>query len=172
MLAALQSGEYTVHFSGNASYASQYFNAEPTYGEADRVSVSAGSPTAGVDANLASAASISGTVTSAAGGSPLEGIMVCASPTSSSYEGSCAHTDAAGNYTVRGLAATAYTIEFSANGANYLKQYFPAKTSQGAAEPVTVAAGEEKDGVDAAMQPGGRITGTVTRAADGQAAPG
>ena len=113
--------------------------------------------------------SIAGTVTAAAGGAPIEEIHVCAEASGIGF-GGCDYTDADGAYTISGLAPGSYKVAFSVtpgSGLNYIAQYFDGAGSWVEADPVTVADGATKSGVDAEMQAGGRIAGEVTAAAGG-----
>ena len=74
-------------------------------------------------------------------------------------------TDSAGRYAVSGLAAGSYKVGFqSCGGGNYLSQFYDGKSSLATADAVSVSAGSTTSGIDAALQQGGQITGTVTDA--------
>ena len=80
------------------------------------VTVSTGSTTTGIDASLATAGAISGTVTAAADGSDLAYVVV--EVFSGGNEVATATTSTDGTYSVPGLAAGAsYTVCFDAQGA-------------------------------------------------------
>ena len=104
--------------------------------------------------------SISGKVTAAAGGAAVPGATVCAAATTGL---GCATTNEAGEYTITGLAAGEYTVVLTSS-ANYLTQYYSGKATASEATPVPVAAGAAVSLVNAALQPGGQIKGTVTNA--------
>ena len=99
-------------------------------------------------------------MTNAATAGVVAGATVCA--TSSAGLG-CATTNLSGKYTINGLPNGEYTVLFS--GADYLAQYYNGKATASEATPVSVKAGATASGVDAALEPGGKITGTVTDAA-------
>ena len=112
--------------------------------------------------------SIAGTVTAASGGAPLKGIEVCAYESASEeFEENCTVTSASGEYLISGLAPAEYKVEFwpHREGLNYVTQYFSNKSTFAAADPVTVTAGTPHTGVDAQLQKGGSIAGTLTDAA-------
>jgi len=154
-IADLAAGQYTVSFSG-AGYPAQYYSDTFSSEEAGRVSVTTGNTAGSVDEELRGGGTISGTVSSASTGQPLEAIEVCASTRRRGF--ACAHSNAAGQYTIAGLRPGEYAVEFEA-AKGYLQTKFPHR--------VTVAAEVTTGGVDAAMQPGGRITGQVREAATG-----
>jgi len=168
VIAALSTGEYSVSFdptSGN--YLSQYYDGRASFEEADPVAVAAGSSVSGINAALAAGAEISGEVTSATSKAPLGGVEVCAQiQTQYGDEGGPCHTtNAAGEYTIVGLATGEYEVEFEAGAANYITQYYDDKASAAEASVLSVTAGSTKSGIDAAMLVGGEITGTISSAA-------
>lgn len=128
-------------------------------------------------AGAETAGAISGHITSSFTHAAIQGITVCAASTvvevKSEEEGEgpansgCATTDASGGYTITGLAAGSYYVEFraAARTLNYVAQFYPEKASAAEAQPVAVAAPGTTAGIDAQLQPGGQITGTVTVAA-------
>ncbi|HWY91111.1 MAG TPA: carboxypeptidase regulatory-like domain-containing protein [Solirubrobacteraceae bacterium] len=164
-ITALPSGSYTVQFLATGEYARQYYTEKVSSSEAQSVSVTAGSGTPGIDAELQPGGKITGTVTSAATSSPLEGVSVCRYAIHEEFFGSCTTTNAQGEYTFTGLAATEYKLAFSSYSSDYLTQYYHGKGSLAEAEPIAVGVGETKPGINAAMQVGGEIEGTVTSAA-------
>ena len=77
-----------------------------------------------------------------------------------------ATTKANGEYTVEGLASGPYKVEFSAgfeSDLNYVTQYYDGAPSLAAAESVPVTQGATTPGIDAELQEGGKLSGTVTR---------
>ncbi len=115
----------------------------------------------------ANTAKIKGTVTEAGGFVPVKNIEVTV------YEASgkevpvgFASTEANGAYTVEGLPAGEYKVEFSGvfEGLNYITQYYKGASSFAGAEAVKVAEAETKENISAEMQVGGEVEGTVTDA--------
>jgi Carboxypeptidase regulatory-like domain len=118
---------------------------------------------------------IKGTVTSAFTAEGVEGIEVCAY-TETAVEGGaleegffaeCATTSTNGEYTVTGLPAGKYEVEFSVpakSELNYITQYYNGSSSPAGAEQVTVTGDETISGIDAKLDEGGWITGRVTDA--------
>ncbi|MGA9314352.1 MAG: carboxypeptidase-like regulatory domain-containing protein [Solirubrobacteraceae bacterium] len=172
-IADLPAGSYNVGFS-RQELSQNYLT------QSEEVSVAAGSTTSGVDAAMQPGAQISGRVSVAADGAPLADIEVCAHGTTVEYW-SCTTTNPGGEYTVSGLFTGSYNVAFTlgweSNGYNsrdnYAPQYYNGKALSSEAEAVAVVAGGSPAlGIDAEMQPGGQISGTVTAAAGGGAVAG
>lgn len=123
---------------------------------------------------LAATGSISGTVTAASGGAALKGVEVCAYEVEEEEEEGCALTSPSGQYTISGLFPGEYKVEFwpHREGLNYITQYYNNKSTFATAEAVTVTSGETSSGVNAQLQVGGLLTGTLTDAATHAALPG
>jgi len=164
--ANLDPGQYEANFfscGSGADFATQSFRAQPGYGSGQLISVDPGSITSGISAVLQPAGVISGTVTGAAG-KPLSDVCVTAT---SLRNGSSAQADnyvtERGKYTISGLAAGAYRVEFSACGpGNYANVWYRNKSTQSAATRVIVRAGRTTPGINAAMTRGGSISGHVS----------
>ncbi len=80
---------------------------------------------------------------------------------------SFAMTDASGHYVVDGLATGSYRVEFSPgyeSHPDYVAQFYEGEPSLAAATPVPVVQEAATTGIDAALQDGGTIEGTVTDA--------
>jgi hypothetical protein len=115
-----------------------------------------------------------GAVTDAATQAGIESLEVCARLRSERSGGHCARTGQNGEYTIPEIPAGSYIVEFSVpfqggpgfsqSNLDYAPQYYDGKASESEAEEVTITAGETTLGIDAAMQPGGKITGVVTDA--------
>ncbi len=72
-------------------------------------------------------------------------------------------TNADGTYTISGLAAGDYRVQFSAPmGSDLITEYYSDTTNYSAATPVTVTAGNTTSDIDAQLATGGKITGRVT----------
>jgi hypothetical protein len=120
------------------------------------------------DALAAGTAGIAGVVTSAESKQPIAGIEACAQETAPTSVAQCKTTDEEGKYEIAGLGEGQYDVSFSVPGEsplNYLEQYYKGAASKAEAEPVTVAEGAVSTGIDAALLPGGTISGTVSSAA-------
>jgi len=168
-LAELAPGEYDVEFSApaesNLNYITQYYNEEPAFGLANPVTVVAGQTTFAINAKMRVGGKIEGTVTSAETKDPVSRIIVCASDEERLESEVCETTNPDGEYTMHGLPAGSYRMRFEEpfeESRNYATQYYNGKAARSEAETVTVAVGETKQGVNAALLRGGQITGTVT----------
>ena len=180
-ISGLAPGTYNVQFlagpCGNAGgYPPQWYDNQPITGTPQSVTVTSGQITTAIgDTMAAITGSISGTVTDSSS-TPLAGICVEAV---GSIAGGFNLTASLSNgtYTITGLVADTYTVEFLVNGCgstgNYLAQYWdnqPAAT--GTPGSVTVATGQPVTGINDALAAGGSISGVVTDSATGAALPG
>lgn len=184
-ISGLAPGSYMVMFGcGSSKYVTQYYNgtAGGSFDRASAVTLSISTTTVatGIDAAMVAPATISGTVTSAVDGSPLGGVCVDVVPTNR-LGSEVLPTAADGTYTAIGLAPGHYTVEFLQNSdsdcyGNYVAQWYNG-TASGAsygagAVVVATSAASPVVGINAAMTPGGSISGTVTAAAGGAALAG
>ena len=158
-ISPLAGGEYKVDFRGAGNLLGQYYMDRSTEAEAVPVKVIAESSTTGIDASLTEGGKIEGRATNVSTGEPIAQIEVCARAEPRGQ--TCAGTDAAGEYKLEGLAPGNYAVSFDPWSENYLSQYYAGVTTESAATKVTVATGTTRAGIDAALQPGGEITGTV-----------
>jgi hypothetical protein len=125
------------------------------------VRVTTGQSVAGFDAFLQAGAIVSGKVTDAHG-TPVRGICVQVQGPGFAFAG--ATTGADGDYSINALPSGSYTVQFvggCGNAGSYAPQYYNGQTNSAAADPVPLMAGQTTAGVDAAMRPGGTITGVV-----------
>ena len=155
-ISGLASGEYTVKFTA-ATYVSQFYNGKASASEATPVSVTAPATTGAVNATLHVGGQIAGKVTAAAAKEPVAGALVCASGTAGEV---CGLSNEAGEYTISGLETGEYTVKFST--LTYAPQYYNGKANVSEATPVSVKAGATTSAINATLQAGGQITGTVT----------
>src|SRR4029077_9702007 len=101
-------------FFGSTAYQTQFYNGKANFNEADAVSVTAGSTTAGINAALTPTGEISGKVTDAVTHTAVSGIEVCAATSEFIFE-RCAFSNSSGNYTIVGLPSASYKVEFFAS---------------------------------------------------------
>jgi len=183
-LTGLSTGSYSVTFMGDqygydpstgmqvdtSAYLDQiYPNTIEGAGSGTPVSVTAGLTTSGIDDTAVLGSTFSGTITDAETGAPLSNVCVSAEPTGSTnyYEGyTC--TDTAGTYTTSGVPTGTYQLDFTNPYGRYIEQWYDNVPDQASAAVVQVTQPTAQTGIDAAMQLGGNITGTVT-ASDGSA---
>jgi Carboxypeptidase regulatory-like domain len=164
----LPAGEYKVGFWPTGNYVTQFWNHGLTWAEATAVQVAAELATPGVNAVLEVGATISGTITAAATGAPVEKVEACAKLVELGLEPKlelerCAKTDAAGEYTIDGLVPGQWSINFYAQQAEadvVSAPYYAQPT-------LTVGPKQELTEVSQALIPGGQIAGTVRLAGTG-----
>ncbi len=123
------------------------------------VALLAMAPIAGAQA----AGSIQGLVTEAGGSkSPVEGVEVEILTATSHEPAASATTDSAGEYKVEGVAAGSYKVHFGLPfGSPFIAQFYKAKPTFAAAEPVLVTDGAISTGVSAELVRGATISGNV-----------
>jgi hypothetical protein len=166
-IVGLAGGEYKVEFwtgFNGLNFFTQYYDDREFWETADRIEVAEGAAVSGIDATLDEGGRIEGAVTAAGSGLPLEEVEVCAYGEESLR---CTFTDSNGEYVLNPLRADMYLIEFWPYEGNYLPQAFDNRDNWSEADPVPIALGETKTGVNAALKLGGSISGTVTSAASG-----
>lgn len=146
----LEAGEYDVEFRAGAL---------PYFGEfrEEAVTVGAGA-VVGIDAELEAAATIAGTVTAA--GEPVAEDEVCAWRLPERDKGLCAETGGDGKYRIKFATPGSFGVEFQAID-DLATQYFDHKRHWIEADPVTANLGAVSSAVDAALEAGGALNGTV-----------
>lgn len=143
-------------------HAPELYNGALTAAAATEISVTPGQVVNNIDFTVVVGTSVSGTVTAASGGAPIEGVSVLATALGDLPHTAFAQTDASGDYTLAGLAATDYQLIFfpaPASG-DFLTEYYD-DNATAPGDPVSVPGGG-LTGIDAALALGGRIEGTVT----------
>lgn len=171
-LDGLLAGDYVVRFSSpDGAFLSEYWHDTRDPRAAERVTVAAGAAVTGIDASLGLGGTISGIVTRADDGTPVVGAAVTANGVDTGSWGS-AFTDEAGNYTLTGLPADSYVVDFFADGTDLTREYWEDAVAFDAATSVELGSGASVSGIDAALGSGGAITGFVTRAVDGSPVEG
>ena len=171
-ITGLASSSYKVEFSApvGSNYARQFYSGEGDWDDATAVSVTEPSVTSNVDAQLKQGGRIAGRVTDSSTSSPIQDIRVCAHVTGvvtgeGAYDG-CALTNANGEYLISGLATLYFELSFQPaddKGPNYVREYYDDKSFFFLADAVEVVApGTTTTEINAALDPGGTITGTVS----------
>ena len=161
-IGGLAAGDYVVNFVGSdAGLVSQYWEAATSWSAATPVTVALGATRTGVDATMVRGASISGVVRDADG--PRAGVQVYASPVETDGAWGYSSTKPDGSYTISGLAAGSYRIEFSGGMESELvAEYYDDAQNQEDATPVVLAAEQKRTGIDATLARGSQVSGTVT----------
>lgn len=164
-VASLPTGEYKVSFADclGSVHTPQWFNGQPDFPSATTVHVTVSAVTGGINAALATNGAISGTVTDTSGHA-LADVCVSARPASIGAPVT-ATSDPSGSYTITGLPAGSYLVDFrscSAATRGDIHQWFSNALDSSTAVAVTVAANATTTSINAALAAGGSITGTVT----------
>jgi hypothetical protein len=145
---SLTPGTYRVEFD-LTGYLYQYYDGASSVLGADPVTVTSKETTADVDAALLKPpGQISGTVTDAATSSPIAGATITVYDSFGKAVASTT-TNAGGDYIAQGLQPASYRLGFAAPG--YSGQFYSAKTSLAAADPVAVTTGGTRSGIDATL---------------------
>ncbi|HEY6494597.1 MAG TPA: hypothetical protein VIZ43_15080, partial [Trebonia sp.] len=165
LVTGLGTGRYSLEFDPGCGNKGNFTSAPIS----PVVSVTEGKTTKGVDAFLPRAGAINGIVTTGPQHRPLAGICVAGATESGdigqAFEFSTGPT---GRYAVSGLMPGRYEVDFTAgcgSKGSFAPQFYKNQSSEPAASPVLVKADATAAGIDADMQPGGIVTGTVTSAA-------
>jgi Carboxypeptidase regulatory-like domain len=166
----LPADSYTVEFlpgcgSVSQNWLTQWWKNASSSEAATDVVVGAGATVSGINAAMQPGGTIRGTVTNNTG-TPLPGICIYVSSATGGSGSGYATSAADGTYSVTGLPADSYTVEFSPGcgsaSQNWLIQWWKNASSSEAATDVVVGVGATVSGINAAMHPGGTITGKVT----------
>ena len=171
-LGGLATGTYRVEFNDYTNDTlTQYYNDEPSLGQADPVAVTAGETTANIDATLAGEATVSGTITDATTGNPISYAHVDFQPENLPVgTGVCtATTDATGDYTCS-MPAGQYLVEFEAS--SYQPLWYDGSTTEIGASPLTVSADQVVSDLDAQLTLLPTTVDGITADMDGTVVPG
>jgi hypothetical protein len=160
--------------SSSSAYAPEFYDGVGDLASAATLTPTLANPSVDIDAHLHTGASISGTVTDAAGDAITSGDVCVSSSRSDGGSGSgSATTDSEGKYTITGLAAGSYYVQFSDcydSQRNDVSVYYGGSLSSSASTLVVLSASGAKTGVDAQLPAGSSISGTVY-AGDGTSSP-
>ena len=151
-----------------SNYALQYFLGQTSLSTANTVSVSAITPTTGINASLVGGSSVSGTVTAPATSSsnpgPVAGVCTTVED-SAGHTVNSAKTAANGTFMVANLPPGSYAVSFDptcggTQASSYAPQYYKAKAELSGSTAVKVP--PNATAIDAQLASGATITGTVT----------
>ncbi|MBN2005887.1 MAG: carboxypeptidase regulatory-like domain-containing protein [Anaerolineae bacterium] len=155
-ISGLPQGEYRVSFSASG-YAMEYYDDAYLPTQAMLLAVTT-THRLGINAALAAAATISGTVT---GDGPLENIYINAYYGDSNQNAGYTLTDSQGRYQIGSLGPIAYKLWFSDNSGEYITEWHLDKANWTEADLITLTAGMTTT-IDAQLTKGGVFSGTVT----------
>ena len=148
--------------NGVGPYVRQWYSNAPDPSTAQVLDLSAGVTRAGVDAHLAPASEITGTVTDG-DGHPVAGI--CVQATTATAVGALARSNDDGRYTVLLSSPGAYKVQFvdCSEAPRFASQWWHGAQRAQEATSVTVGAGSIVTGIDAQLRAGapGSISGHV-----------
>ena len=171
-LEELGSGDYRVAFrrcGSTNNLISEYYDNQTSLASANAVSVTDGVDTPGINAELATGGTVSGTVTNGSIG-PLEDICVDAFDSNGDRAG-YDRSAADGSYTVIGLATGDYRLRYrdcAYPDQNVAPEYYNDQASLAEATPVAVTAGADTPDVDVELATGGSISGIAGGASWGE----
>ncbi|WP_114327807.1 carboxypeptidase regulatory-like domain-containing protein [Nocardioides currus] len=138
-------------------FASEYYRDQLTVQAAQDVTVGTGATTGGINATLALPSSVSGTVTDVSN-APIAGADVRASVHGADGWDSIAYatTDASGHYTLKGLGAGTYRVEFGheVSDTQYLYEAWNNKADIDEADDIVVSEDQDVSAIDAKLVAG------------------
>lgn len=166
----LPGGDYRVLFRPS-SYIPEAYDDHPNFSQADRIAVPTQGTVTGIDAELAPGSRVSGRVTDAATGLPIDDIFVEVLD----LEGGrveTAFTQPDGTYqTPATLASGDYLVRFNADerfaSCTYVTAYYGGQLREEDASRITVAAPTAATGIDAQLIRGSILFGRLTDEATG-----
>ncbi|MFJ4268366.1 carboxypeptidase regulatory-like domain-containing protein [Paenarthrobacter nicotinovorans] len=149
-------------YGDDAPVLSAYYGAPGATRETATVlNVPALTPVTGVNQTLIAAAKITGKVTVPAGFSPSNILVMAKTSNALDWAGS-AQTDATGAFSIGGLPAGTYKLQFSANNQNLLTQWLGQKLDAAASPSVTVTTGQTQPVANEALLAGAVVSGTIS----------
>ena len=169
-LSGLPAGTFRVQFWDNAgNYLSEHYDDTRNWSEATGVAVSVGGTTPDIDAVLAPASHITGTVTD--GTDPIPNIRIAVYTFEDDGQGGGwwnergewqAWTDAEGHYDLGGLEPGTYRLGFRDDSGTWATEFWNDAIASGWAADIVLGPGETATGKDADLAPAAHITGRVT----------
>ena len=170
----LPTGTYRVSFyDESGTYLGECYDDATSVDFATDIPVTAGATTGSIDAALASAGHITGTVTAEVGGVPIADVAVSVYK---QYQDGIdswweeirgTYTASDGTYDLGGLPTGTYRVGFRDSSGAMAFEYYDNATAVDAATDVPVTAGSTTPDIDAALVNAGHIAGTVTAEAGG-----
>lgn len=173
VITGLDQGTRLVEFSAGAPYADEYWPHVPVDRLAQPIVSNAGDTRTGIDAALEQPASLSGTLTRADTGAPAAGVVVILEQRDVDQRDQWtkyAYTDTDGHYSIGGILPGAYRVHLATGFTDALviaNQYWPTTFHSDDATLVTLAANEDRTGLDTDVMPQSIVSGVVTRADTG-----
>lgn len=165
-ITSLPAGEYWVmiytnNFEANSlRYIPEFYSDRHSMTLASSISVTVGAVITNVNVALSYGSQISGVVSESGTGQPVYARIYARSLTTD-LPFPVGFTDNNGSYTTRGLPPGEYRIEFETNGTHF-PQLFNQQPITGVATMVSLTSTGVVPNINASLQKGGQITGTVT----------
>ncbi len=155
-VSGLSGGEYRIRVVPAPPYREEWYDNATTAETATTVNAPGPGPVAGIDVVLDLGGTISGTVTDADTGLPVPGIAVSTFGPDSAES----TTAADGTYTLAGLVDGDYSVRFTPVS-TYLQEWYDGDLTGGAPTQVTIADAAAVTSVDADLETGAGVSGTV-----------
>ena len=159
----LAAGSYKFFISNyNTGAADQWYDKAASFAAARTLTVAAGQNLTGINPALVKGSTVSGRITGGGStGTPVSVLNSAGTVVKGGY------ADAAGTYSIGGLAAGSYKVAFNrASGSSLAEAQFynnkPESAGVTAAQTVTVGASTAVPNINATLVAGGSITGTLT----------
>ncbi len=157
------SGSYRIHFGGDADHLEEWHHDAASFGAATTLTVTNNGITT-ANESLAPYGTLSGTVTDAVTGLPIEGAWVNLYDSSGNHKGSTG-TNVNGYYKFEDLAPGSYRVRFDCG--NYSFEWHHNAATFGTATAVTVNPGATTTVNEDLVYANGTLSGTVTDAVTG-----
>ncbi len=163
-LGALRGGSYRILFSDcgeDEVFIREWYDDRPSYAEADPLEVAPDQGVTGIDASLERGASISGVVTDE-DGAPIEWACLDARDERGAYSGS-SYSDADGRFRIGALKGGPHRLEaMDCDEQGFLTEWYLDEPDLASADPISVAAHADLEGIEIRLGRGASISGTVT----------
>ncbi|MDQ0866456.1 hypothetical protein QF036_004037 [Arthrobacter globiformis] len=159
----LPAGTYKIQFSGsNYSGALEQWHAgASSFETATTVTLAAGQALTGINASLVKGATISGRIT-VPSGVDIGSVGVSVQSTGNEWYSAYGSVNQDGSYSVRGLPAGSYKVQFVGGSSGAVTQWHAAASSFDAATPITLTTGQDLSGINASLVKGASLSGTIT----------
>ena len=162
----LAAGTYRIEFHDlNNNHLTEVYNNATDFDSGTDIVVPAATFIPNIDASLADASEISGTITGSDGTTPLPGILATAYRRRLPVYWDTVQTDvtdAYGNYTIKGLAPDTYRVGFSDPTGSYYDEVYDDATDLEVGMNVVVPIETTVTAIDASLATASIISGTVT----------
>lgn len=166
-LSDIPAGTYylQIHAAGDTLISEYYPNASIEFGAQHFTFTEAGESYTGINEVLDPASFISGRVTDSNGQGIADVYVYAYNEDQGLGNTNGSYTDATGNYQFGQLRASSYKVRFQApSGLNYMSEFYDDVLDEADATLVQVGAAENKNNINAQLEEGSEISGTVTRA--------